>query len=139
MKRRTYLKTLLAGSVAAAGVPAVAADAGRGIQLHCDIAIDPAKEKQFLDHFHNVFKPAAKKHPGYIDVKVIKLREAVMGKPPAAPSGFNYRFVLIYQSEELRQKWIHTDIHQKVWPPVEGMMTDKNYSCLLFDVPLEGA
>ena len=140
MKRRTYLKTMLAGSVAAAAGPASAADAGRGIQLHCDLAIDSAKEQQFLKHFHDVFKPAAKKFGGgYIDVKVIKLRQAVMGKPPAAPAGLNYRFVLLYQSEEQRQKWINSDVHKKVWPPIEDMMSDKNYVCLLFDVPAEGA
>ena len=128
MQRRTCLKTIVAGSLAAA---INAADTPHHIQLHCDLAVDPAKEKQMLHHFETVFKPAAVKYPGYIDLKMIKLRSAVMGK---APAGLNYRFVLTYQSEEMRQKWIHSDVHQRVWPPMEDMLSDKNYSCLLFDI-----
>src|SRR4051794_15321702 len=100
MKRRTCLSTILAGGLA---VSAQAADAARPIQLHVDLSVDPAKEKQMLHHFETIFKPAAVKYPGYIDVKLIKFRSALMGN---APAGVNYRFVLTYQSEEMRQKWI---------------------------------
>jgi hypothetical protein len=78
-----------------------------------------------------VFKPAAVKQPGYIDVKMCKLRNAVMGK---APEGVNYRFVLTYKSEELRQKWVASEIHQKVWPTIENTLKHKNYTVLLFDI-----
>jgi hypothetical protein len=128
MNRRIYLKTMVAGTVA---VAAQSADPLHPIQLHCDLSVDPAKEKEMLHHFDTVFKPAATKFAGYIDVKMIKLRSALMGK---APSGVNYRFVLGYQSEELRQKWVNSDVHKKVWPPIENMLADKNYTVLLFDV-----
>jgi hypothetical protein len=128
MNRRTYLKTIVAGSLVAA---ARSAETPHPIQLHCDLSVDPAKEKQMLHHFETVFKPAAAKFPGFVDVKMIKLRSALMGK---APAGLNYRFVLNYQSEELRQKWIASDTHQKVWPPIENTLADKNYTVLLFDV-----
>jgi hypothetical protein len=45
----------------------------------------------------------------------------------------NYRFQLTYESEEQRQKWIKSDVHQKVWPTVENTLSNKNYSTLLFD------
>jgi hypothetical protein len=128
MKRRTYLKTMLAGGAAAAAAPA--ADPAHPILLYVDMSVDPKKEKEMLHHFETVFRPAAAKQPGYIDVKMLKLRETIMGK---APAGVNYRFALTYQSEELRQKWIKTDVHQKVWPPIEGMLTTKDYTVLLFD------
>src|ERR1044071_6270709 len=128
MKRRTYLKTMLAAGVVSTA--AEAADAARPIQLHVDLSVDPAKEKEMLKNFETIFRPAAAKQPGYIDVKMLKLRSAVMGK---APAGLNYRFVLTYQSEELRQKWIASDVHQKVWPPIENALTSKNYTVMLFD------
>jgi hypothetical protein len=128
MKRRTCLTTILAGSF---GFSAQAAGAAGPIQLTVEMSVDPAKEKQMLRHFESVFKPAAVKFNGYIDVKLIKLRSALVGK---APAGLNYRFVLNYQSEELRQKWIASDVHQKVWPPIENMLTTKDYTVLLFDV-----
>ena len=83
-----------------------------------------------LKHFETVFRPAAAKQPGYIDVKMLKLRSTISGK---APAGVNYRFALTFQSEELRQKWIKTEVHQKVWPPIEDMLTTKDYTTLLFD------
>jgi hypothetical protein len=46
----------------------------------------------------------------------------------------NYRFQLTYESEEARQKWIASDVHQKVWPTIERTFTDqKNYTVLLCD------
>jgi heme-degrading monooxygenase HmoA len=129
MKRRTYLKSVLATG-AASSMASVASAAGAGIQLHVDMSVDPKKEKDMLRHFETVFRPAAAKQPGYIDVKILKLRTTLMG---TAPAGVNYRFVLTYQSEELRQKWIASDVHQKVWPPIENTLTSKNYTVMLFD------
>jgi hypothetical protein len=127
MKRRTCLKALLAG----AGPAAMgAAESSRPIQLHVDLTVDPAKEKEMLHNFETVFRPAAVKFPGYISVKMLKLRSALMG---SAPSGVNYRFELIYQSEELRQKWVASPVHQKVWPTIENTLATKKYTVLLFD------
>jgi hypothetical protein len=129
MNRRTHLKAVVAA--AAASTQAPAADANKGIMLHLDMAVDPAREKEMLHNFHTIFRPAAAKFTGFIDVKIIKLRSAVMG---SAPAGINYRFVLTYQSEELRQKWVASDVHQKVWPTIENTLRSKNYNVLLFDI-----
>ena len=129
MKRRTYLQAMLAAS--AGSVAVRAADSARPILLHVDLSVDPAKEKEMLHNFETIFRPAAVKHPGYIDVKMLKLRSTLMGK---APAGVNYRFALTFQSEELRQKWIASEVHQKVWPTIENTLSTKNYTVLLFDV-----
>lgn len=128
MKRRTYLKTMLASAAASAAAPAQTAP--RPILLFVDLSVDPKREKDMLRHFDTVFRPAASKQPGYIDVKMLRLRSTIMGK---APAGVNYRFALSFQSEELRQKWIKTDVHQQVWPPIESMLTTKDYNVHLFD------
>ena len=129
MKRRTCLKTMLATGASAAGV--LAAGPGRPIQLHVDLAVDPAKEKEMLHIFRTIFRPEAAKHPGYIDVKMLKLRTALRG---SGPPGVNYRFSLTYQSEELRQKWVASPEHQKIWPTIENTLSSKDYTVLLFDV-----
>src|ERR1041384_6047407 len=127
MRRRTCLKALFA----AAGASAAATPSGaHPIQLHVDLAVDPAKEKEMLKNFETVCRPAASEQPGYIDVRMLKLRSTLMGK---APAGVNYRFVLTYQSEELRQKWVASDVHQKVWPTIERTLSSKNYTVMLFD------
>ena len=131
MKRRTCLATMAAVTSGVMAPISRAANSALPIQVHLDMSIDPAKEKEMLRHFEQDFKPAAAKFPGYLDVKIIKLRSAFQGK---APAGLNYRFVLTYQSEELRQKWIASDIHQRVWGEIEGAMRNKDYAVLLFDV-----
>jgi antibiotic biosynthesis monooxygenase (ABM) superfamily enzyme len=101
------------------------------IVLYVDMSVDPAKEQEMKNNFHNTFKPAAVKFPGYIDVKIVKLRSALQG---SAPPGMNYRFQLVYESEEARQKWINSDIHKKVWPTIENTLTNKkDYTVLLCD------
>src|ERR1041385_2884252 len=122
MNRRTCMTSMLA----AAGAGAIAAQtaAQNPIVLYCDLTVSAAREPEMLKNFHTIFKPAAEKFPGYIDVKVLKLRTVYTG---AAPAGMNYRFQLTYRSEELRQQWIKSDIHQKVWPTVENTLSTKNY------------
>jgi hypothetical protein len=100
------------------------------IQIHVDMSVDPAQEAQMLRDFEEHFKPAAAQFAGYVDVKIIKLRKAFVGR---APEGVNYRFVLRYESEELRQKWIASDIHQEVWGTIEQTFRHRNYDVLLFD------
>jgi len=129
MKRRSYLSAMLAGF---AGLRAASAQKAKNpIVLYCDLSVDASREKEMLNNFHTIFKPAAEKFPGYVDLKMLKLREAIQG---SAPASINYRFQLTYQSEEARQKWIHSDIHQKVWPTLENTLSNKaNYPVLLFE------
>jgi len=128
MKRRVYLKAMLGAGVAlsAAAAPPVQTP----VVLHVDLSVDPAKEQEMLHNFHAIFKPAAMKQPGYIDVKMCKLRSSLQG---AAPAGLNYRFQLTYQSEELRQRWVASETHQKVWPTIESTLRSKDFTVLLFD------
>jgi len=132
MKRRSYLKVMLAATagVSGAGAQEPKKKAQNPIVLYVDLSVDPAKEQEMLHNFHGTFKPAAMKFPGYLDVRMCKLRSAIQG---AAPSGLNYRFQLTYQNEELRQKWVASEAHQKVWPTIENTLKSKNYTVLLFD------
>lgn len=132
MKRRSCLKAMFGG---AAGLDVIGAresgaQAQHPVVLHVDLAVDPAKEREMLRNFHTVFKPAATKFQGYIDLKMCKLRSAIQG---SLPNGVNYRMQLIYQSEELRQKWVASETHQKVWPSIENTLGSKQYVVLLFD------
>jgi heme-degrading monooxygenase HmoA len=101
------------------------------IQVHVDLAIDPAKEQEMLHYFQGVFRPAATKFRGYLDVRMLKVRAVPVGTGPA---GINYRFVIAYESEDLRQKWIASDIHQEVWGGMEKMLSTPDYTVILFEV-----
>jgi heme-degrading monooxygenase HmoA len=136
MKRRTYLKAAV-GAVTAASIaqPAQTPKARKGqpgIQLHLDATVDLAREKEMLKYFRESFRPAASKQPGFIEVNMLRLSSTVMGKPPGDA---NYRFIIVFESEELRQKWVATDIHQQVWPAMEKFLKHNNYNVHVFDYP----
>jgi heme-degrading monooxygenase HmoA len=129
MKRRTHLQALL---LAAFGLRQSQAQAkgAKPIHLFVEMEVDTASEKEMLDNFHNIFVPEAKKHPGYISVKLMKFRKTMQGNENSAP----YRFELEFESEELRQKWIATPEHRRVWPTVEKFIKSKrDYPVVLFD------
>jgi len=136
MNRRSLFKfaALFTGSQAMVSLaaPTKSSLPRNPIVLYCDLAVDPAREQEMLDAFHQHFKPAAEKFDGYIDLKMLKLRKLVQGGPPP-PSGVNYRFQLTYENEEKRQLWIQSTVHQTVWPMLETTVTDKGYLVLLTD------
>jgi hypothetical protein len=100
--------------------------------LYCDLAVDPRREQEMLHHFHQDFKPAAERFDGYIDLKMVRLRKVIQGRPVPA-EGINYRFQLTYESEEKRQLWIASEVHSRVWPLIENTLIDKQYLVLLTD------
>ena len=71
------------------------------------------------------------KFHGYLDVRMLKLRAVPMG---TAPAGMNYRFAITYESEELRQKWVASDIHQESGEAWKRRCRLRDYTVLLFDV-----
>lgn len=82
-------------------------------------------------YFETVYRPAAMKFTGYIDLRLLKLHAVLLGQ---APARMNYRFSITYQTEELRQKWIHSDVHQVVWPTLQSYLTSTEFDFLLFEV-----
>lgn len=138
MNRRHWLKSLgwlTAGTAAASSLAraaSTAVDAKKPIVLYCDLAVDPAREQEMLDAYHQHFRPIAQKHRGYIDLKMLKLRKVIQGGPAPAKS-INYRFQLTYESEELRQRWIASADHARYWPMIENTVVDKGYLVLLTD------
>jgi hypothetical protein len=101
------------------------------VQVHVDLAVDLAKQQEMLHHFQTVFRPAAMKFPGYVDVRLLRLRAVPVG---VAPPGVTYRFVITYDSEELRQAWVTSEIHGVVWGGMEKLLSSPDYTVLLFDV-----
>lgn len=120
-------------AVGAAPLQANARQSGKTkpIVLYCDLKVDPAREAEMLTHFHQRFKPAGAKFKGFIDLKMLKLRTLIQGDP--LPAGVNYRFELTYETEELRQVWIASEVHAALWPGIENTLTDKTFHVSLFD------
>jgi hypothetical protein len=128
------LKSAFAAAASAIGIGGLATPAKaqtKHIRLYVEMDVAAAREKEMLETFHNTFVPEAVKHEGYIRVKMLKRRSMIQG---TAPMNHNYRFELEFESEELRQKWIASAGHQRVWPLVEKTITtQKTYPVVLYD------
>ena len=133
MNRRGIMRSALVATAGALGFGRFAAPARaqtKHIRIYVEMDVPPAREREMLDAFHNTFVPEAVKHEGYIRVKMLKRRTVIQGVPAA----HTYRFELEFESEELRQKWIASAGHQRVWPLVERTMkTQKDYPVVLYD------
>jgi hypothetical protein len=134
VNRRGMLRSAFVAGAAALGIGRVAAPAGaqtKHIRLYVEMDVPSAREREMLDAFHNTFVPEAVKHEGYIRVKMLKRRTIIQGTTPAEHT---YRFELEFESEELRQQWIASAGHQRVWPLVERTMkTPHDYPVVLYD------
>jgi heme-degrading monooxygenase HmoA len=108
-----------------------AVEGQRPIELHLDLAVDPAREQEMLNIFEKEFRPAVSRQPGFIDTKMLKLTATMRGP---APPGCNYQFILSFVSEVMRQKWTDTPTHKSIWPKIVATLTSPNYSRLLYEV-----
>lgn len=127
MNRRTNLAVMISGALAAAAVNG----AGNSpIQLHVDLQVAPEREKELADNYKNTFRPAIRKQPHFVDVKLLKFRSAPAG---TNTSNANYRLVLSFDTEEARQQWVKTDLHQRVWPTIEKTLKSAQFNALLYD------
>jgi heme-degrading monooxygenase HmoA len=131
MNRRAYLKAVAAAGSAGALGSAQPPAAKQPIQLHVDLDLDPAREKEMLDNYRKTFRPAIRKQPGFVEVTLLKLRETMAGP---APKNAPYRLIISFQTEEDRKKWVATDVHQRVWPTIEKTLRGQKYGAVLYDV-----
>ena len=134
VNRRGILKSAMAAAATTIGLGRFAAPVQaqtKHIRLYVEMDVPAAREKEMLDTFHNTFVSEAVKHEGYIRVKMLKRRMIIQG---TVPMNHNYRFELEFENEDLRQKWIASAAHQRVWPLVEKTITtQKTYPVVLYD------
>ena len=129
MTRRKHLQAATAALAGLAAAPAEAA--GNPIQLHVDLDVDPAKEKNLLNNFRTIFQPTIRKQAGFVDVKLLKLHQVMAGK---GPENTAYRLLIGFQTEDQRLKWVASDDHRKVWPKMDENLRGAKLSAVLFDI-----
>jgi heme-degrading monooxygenase HmoA len=126
MNRRQSMQAMAALTAASVSIEG----AVQPIQLQVDLDVDPAKEADVVKNFKTVFLPVISKQPGFVDVKMLKLRSTPKGDAPKT----RYRLLISFETEEQRLKWVATDDHQRVWPSIEKNLTGKKFSAVLYDI-----
>ncbi|MBM3812445.1 MAG: hypothetical protein FJW20_12520 [Acidimicrobiia bacterium] len=128
MNRRISMKTIAA---LGAGAALPAQTAANAIQLHVDLEVDPAREKELLANFRNIFQPAISRQPGFVDVKLLKFQKSMHGD---APKQFLNRLLISFQTEEQRLQWVASDDHQKAWPAIEKTLKGSKLTAWLYAI-----
>lgn len=100
------------------------------IQLHVDLELAAGKEAELVKNFKTVFRPTISKQPGFVDVKLLKLRTVPVGDAPKS----KYRLLISFKTEEQRLTWVASPDHQKAWPTIEGLLTGKKFGAVLYDI-----
>lgn len=100
------------------------------IQLHCDLHVAAGHETEIERVFTEIFSPVMARQEGFLEVKFLKLLTSYKGDP--AP--WNYRLIICFTTEELRQAWVATADHQQVWPHMERHLTGEQWQGWLYDV-----
>jgi len=91
------------------------------IELHVDLDVEPGREQQLVDIFHNVFEGTIRKQPGFVFVTLLKTGASTM-----------YRLVISFQTEEERLAWVASDDHQRVWPQMEANLKGEKFKAILW-------
>jgi heme-degrading monooxygenase HmoA len=111
-------------TVAAAPV----AGGGRAIQLHVELDVVPGREAEMQKNFHSIFHEAIRRQPGFVEVKLLRLRKPLEGPSPAP-----YRLEISFQSEEDRLKWVASAAHQQAWPSIGKTLRKEPGIVVLYD------
>jgi antibiotic biosynthesis monooxygenase (ABM) superfamily enzyme len=125
MNRRNCMKLV----AIAATAPSLKA-AAQPIQLHVDLDVSPSREKELVSNFRKTFLPTIRRQPGFVEVKLLKLRSAIAGE---MPQNMNYRLIISFETEAQRKAWTETADHQRAWPAIEKTLR-ANRGTLLYDV-----
>jgi heme-degrading monooxygenase HmoA len=82
--------------------------------LHIDLTSQPALTRDLTATFLNTFRPAISTQPGYLDTQLMR----------STADDTKYCLTIAFDGQESQQKWVATDLHQKVWPAIQNLCTD---------------
>jgi heme-degrading monooxygenase HmoA len=90
--------------------------------LHVDLKPKPGARKALESTYEEVFRPAISMQKGFKGVQLLRPVE----------DEADYRLTIGFDDRASQQQWVATDLHQEVWPQMEGNC--KEYSVKYFNL-----
>jgi heme-degrading monooxygenase HmoA len=84
------------------------------VELHVHATAADGSAAALEETFLKVFYPAVSRQPGFKHSNLLR----IPGK-----SG-EYVLTIAFESEDLRLRWVATDLHQEVWPRMQSKFKD---------------
>lgn len=82
--------------------------------LFVDMHIKPGTEPALAKTYNETFRPAISGQDGFSGLELLRLN------PGQDNHSGEYRLSIAFETHALQQKWVATDLHQEVWPQMEG-------------------
>lgn len=101
------------------------------VQLHVELAVDPARERDLVEAYQTFFQPAIQRQAGFVEVKLLKHRATTVGEGRPEAS---YRLLISFHTEEQRQAWVASDDHQRAWPKIGNLIDGAKLRAELYDI-----
>jgi heme-degrading monooxygenase HmoA len=79
--------------------------------LHVELKVKPGAQAVLEKTFVERFYPAISEQSGFLTAQLLH----------STDDGSTYRLCLSFDQRDSQQKWVATDLHQQVWPLVEGL------------------
>ena len=89
--------------------------------LHVDLWAKPKAGAALRKAFRDAFYPAISAQTGFIKCALLHTE----------PETDLYRLIITFEDEALRQKWVASDLHRRVWPQLEEQCA--RYDAKLFE------
>lgn len=77
--------------------------------LHVELEVKEGAAEALVSDYRSTFRPAISGQEGFRGVRLLR--------PVEAP---NYRLVIEFAGEPQRERWVASDLHQRVWPRIEA-------------------
>ena len=91
--------------------------------LHVELQVKPGAEQKLEKTYNETFRPAISQQEGFRAVGLLRpLDEAK-----------NYLLTILFEDRARQQKWVATDLHQRVWSQMESCFTGytvRNYETI---------
>ena len=82
--------------------------------LFVDIRVKPGFQSLLETTYTGVFLPAISSQPGFGAVELLRANRA----------DDEYRLGIAFESHALQQKWVASELHQRVWSQIEAQCAD---------------
>jgi len=78
--------------------------------LFVDMSVKSGSHPDLEKTFSEIFRPAISRQEGFRDVELLRPNQ----------DGGEYRLRIAFEVHDLQKKWVASDLHQQVWPQIEG-------------------
>lgn len=78
--------------------------------LHVDIELKAAAGQDLEKTYREIFRPAISRQEGFGGVSLLR---------PVEPGG-GYVLSIAFENRGLQERWVATELHQRVWPQMES-------------------